>query len=97
MVTKLTDNRTLRQQYDQLMDDIRCCDNMIDPSILEEDVEPDLVEQQLELQGEMAEMCIELDQLDQVMNLKHHVDCDCFYTKSHPGHIDHKAWLEEVF
>lgn len=70
----------LHRHHIQLMADITDCNNQIIPRVLEEDCEPDLVEQQLELQGDMEQMCEELATLEEVMALKWAVDCDCFYT-----------------
>lgn len=64
---------TLADQHRQLMEDIRICDNMIDPDDEDQD-------HQAELTSEMEEMCQELGIVEEVMALKYAVDCDCFYT-----------------
>lgn len=63
---------TIRQEWEALMNNIRICDNMIDSD------DEDQVHQ-AELTSEMEKMSQELGILEEVMSLKSHVDCDCFY------------------
>ena len=70
---------TLAQDHWQLMMDIQSCDNMIDPSVLEDQCEPDSVAEQEELVQDLELMCQELGIIEEVINLKQPADCDCFH------------------
>ena len=53
----------------------------------------EVISEQKLLERQLKAMCDELGTLEEVMSLKWHVDCDCFYTDSHPGHPNHAQWL----
>ena len=76
---KITDNRPLSAINDELFADIMVIDNQILSEDEFDQNELDLVEYQAELAADMESMCEELGIIQEVMALKHHVDCDCFY------------------
>lgn len=75
IVPKLSDNHTLVQIHNQLMNDIMACDNMIGFEPEEDDTDQDI-----DYRAELEEMIQQLGNLEEVMSLKRDVDCDCFYT-----------------
>jgi len=61
------------------MTDIESCDNQILGEDEFDQNEYDLAEEQSELRSELEQMCQELGNLKEVMNLKTLADCDCSY------------------
>lgn len=72
MQTTVEIKRSLMLRHNQLMRDIEAADNMLDPQ--DEDQE-----HQAEIQRDLDQMLCKLGDLEEVLSLKHGVDCDCFY------------------
>lgn len=80
LTLKLTDERTLMQIHDQLMSDIQTCDNMIGYEPEEDDTD-----EYIDYQAELEDMLQQLGDLEEIITLKHSVDCDCFYIPNPKG------------
>ena len=75
----IKDPRDVWEQHSQCYNAMMSCDAMIDFSVIEENTDFEAVEEQLELQNSMEELCEELAMLEAIMSRRKFVDCDCFY------------------